>query len=83
MTWEDIPLIDQNGVITTYEILYDPLETFDGLLAPQTFNTTDLFAYITRLHQDVDYFISVRAYTNIGPGPYSEEISAMTPEDSK
>ena len=83
MTWEEVPALDQNGIIIIYEVLYDPQESFDGELTPQTVNTTDLFAYLTGLQQDVDYFISVRAYTSIGPGPYSEEISAMTLEDSK
>ena len=83
VTWEEISALDQNGIITTYEVLYDPMETFDGVLAPQTVNTTELFAYLTGLQQNVDYIVSVRAYTSIGSGPYSEEISARTLEDSK
>jgi hypothetical protein len=83
VTWEEISGLDQNGIITIYEVLYDPVETFDGMLVPQTVNTTVLFAYLTELQQNVDYFISVRAYTSIGSGPYSEEISARTLEDSK
>ena len=83
VTWEEVPALDQNGIIIIYEVLYDPQESFDGELTPQTVNTTDLFTYLTDLQQNVDYFISVRAYTSIGPGPYSEEISAVTLEDSK
>ena len=83
VTWEEISVLDQNGIITIYEVLYDPMETFDGMLAPQTIITTVLFAYLTKLQQNVDYFISVRAYTSIGSGPYSEAISARTLEDSK
>lgn len=83
VTWEEISALDQNGIITIYEVLYDPVETFDGMIVPQTVNTTVLFAYLTKLQQNVDYFISVRAYTRIGSGPYSAEISARTLEDSK
>lgn len=83
VTWEEVSALDQNGIITTYEVLYDPMETFDGMLAPQTVNTTELFAYLTKLQQNVDYLITVRAYTSIGSGPYSEGISARTLEDSK
>ena len=83
VTWEEVSVLDQNGIITIYEVRYDPMETFDGVLAPQTVNTTELFTYLNKLQQNVDYFISVRAYTSIGSGPYSEEISARTLEDSK
>ena len=83
VTWEEVPDLDQNGIITTYEVLYNPMETFDGELIPQTLNTTDIFTYLSELEQDVDYNISVRAYTSIGPGPYSEEISATTLEDGR
>ena len=31
--WEEVPPLDQNGVITMYEVLYVPLETFDGTLS--------------------------------------------------
>ena len=75
--------MNRNGIITTYEVLLEPFETFDGILAPQTVNTTVLFAFVTELQQNVDYFISVRAYTSIGSGPYSEAILARTLEDSK
>ena len=83
VTWEEVPALEQNGIITIYEVLYDPVETFDGVLGPQTTNTTELFAYLTKLEQNVEYFIFVKAYTSIGSGPYSEEISARTLEDSK
>ena len=83
MTWEEVPALNQNGIITTYEVLYDPMQTFDGEHIAQTTNTTDLFAYLTDLEQNVNYSITVRAYTSIGPGPYSEGIFAMTLEDSK
>ena len=74
--------MDQNGLIITYEVLYEPLQSFDGQLEPQTFNTTELFIYLTTLQEFVGYNISVRAYTSAGSGPYSDEIFAMTLEDS-
>ena len=74
--------MDQNGIIIAYEVLYEPLQTFDGQLEPQTVNTTELFTYLTTLQEFVGYNFSVRAYTSAGPGPYSDEIFAMTLEDS-
>ena len=82
VTWEEIPEMDQNEIIITYEVLYEPLQTFDGQLEPQTVNTIELFTYLTTLQEFVSYNISVRAYTSAGPGPYSDEIFAMTLEDS-
>ena len=66
-----------------YEVLYQPLETFDGAIMTQTMNLTERSANLTDLEEFVDYNISVRAYTREGAGPYSEEVTVMTPEDSK
>ncbi len=83
VTWDIVPPIDQNGIITMYEVLYQPLETFDGAILTQTMNVTERSANLTDLEEFVDYNISVRAYTSEGEGPYSEEITIMTPEDGK
>ena len=83
VTWENIPLIDQNGVIITYEIIYEPLETFCGNISEQKHNTTDLFATLMDLEEFVNYSISIRGYTIVGPGIYSVPIIVMTSEASK
>ena len=81
MTWEDIPLIDQNGIILTYEVLYEPLETFDGNITEQRVNTTNFSITQMDLEEFVDYSISVRGYTIVGPGNYSVPVVVMTQED--
>ncbi len=81
--WENVLEIDQNGIITMYEVLYQPLETFDGAITTQTMNVTERSANLTDQEEFVNYTISVRAYTSEGAGPYSEEMTVMTPEDSK
>ena len=83
MTWEDIPLIDQNGVIITYEVLYEPLQTFRGNIAEQRANTTNSSITLMDLEEFVNYSISVRGYTIVGPGIYSVAVTVMTQEDSK
>lgn len=80
MSWEEVPPIDQNGIITDYEVLLEPLETFDGL-DPITSNTTNFDIEIMDLMPFVSYNISVRAYTSEGPGPYSEPMSNTTSEE--
>ena len=82
VTWEEVPPIDRNGIITTYEVLYDPLESF-GQLTHGVQNTTFLFLSLVDLHPFVNYNISVRAYTSVGNGPYSDGILERTLEDRK
>ena len=85
VSWEEVPAIDQNGIITVYEIMFEPLETFGGVLVTESVNTTGpmLNITLTGLEEDVEYNISVRAYTDVGPGPYSDDVTERTEEDGK
>ena len=83
MNWNEVPEIDQNGVVTEYEVMYEPLMTFDGLITTLTVNTTNLSITLMDLEEYVQYNISVRAYTSVGPGPYSVGIVRRTFEDGK
>ncbi len=51
----------------------------------QTINVsgTIISVVLSNLEEFVNHTISVRAYTNEGAGPYSEEVTVITPEDSK
>ena len=68
--WEEVPVVYQNGVITVYEVLYVPLETFDGAIGSLSVNVTERMTNLTDLQEYVNYTISVRAYTSVGVGPY-------------
>ena len=81
--WEEVVPIDQNGVITMYQVLYQPLETFGGAIGPLTVNVTELTADLTDLEEYVNYTISVRAYSSVGEGPYSDVVIELTDEDSE
>ena len=95
VSWEEVPAINQNGEITTYEIQYAPLETFERQISTDTVNTSGsesgsgsgsgsvLMMVSTGLEEYVEYNISVRAYTSAGPGPYSDPVTERTSEDSK
>ena len=80
VTWDIVPEIDQNGVITRYEVLYVPLETFDGAIGENTTNVTGRMATLTDLQEYVSYNISVQAYTSVGAGPYGDGVIEMTNE---
>ena len=83
--WGEVPPIDQNGVITMYEVMYTPLETFGGTLES---NSTIVLeparsVNLTGLEEYVNYSISVRAYTSVGAGPYNVAMTVLTLQDSK
>ena len=80
VTWEEVAMIDQNGIITDYEVEFEPLQFTDGLMLASV-NTTNLSVNITGLEEYVEYNISVRAYTSVGPGPYSDPVTERTSED--
>ena len=83
VTWDSVPPIDQNGIITMYEVLYQPLETFGGAIGPLTSSVsgTEMSVVLMDLQEFVSYDITVRAYTSVGEGPYSTEISVVTLQD--
>ena len=83
VSWDEIPPVERNGLIVTYEVLYAPLATFGGILMPDSVNTSDLYVVLNNLQEFVLYNVSVRAYTSEGPGPYSDGLTQITPEDSK
>ena len=86
VTWEEVPAIDENGIITMYEVEFMPLETFGGQIATNSVNITDPTMSnitLTGLEEYVEYNISVRAYTVIGPGPYSVGMVQRTLEDGR
>ena len=83
VTWDIVPEMDQNGVITMYEVLYVPQETFGGAIETLTVSETEpvRMTNLTDLQEYVNYTISVRAYTRVGAGPYSDELTVITNED--
>ena len=76
MNWTEVPKIDQNGVITQYEVMV-------ATIAFVTINTTKMSVTLMDLEEYVEYNISVRAYTSVGPGPYSVGILGRTLQDGK
>ena len=73
-TWSTVTPIDQNGIITMYEVLYWPLPIQNGSRAVRAVNTSELRQKLV-LTQLGSYGVSVRAYTNIGSGPNSESVN--------
>ena len=73
-----VPDIHQNGIITLYEVSYQPVEVYDSTVLLQ--NTSELSISLTGLHEYANYRVQVRAYTRAGPGDYRTEKFARTRE---
>ena len=80
MIWDPVPLIDQNGVITQYDVEYTQ-STFTSVPMTQTVIVNSTMAVLTGLEEFVEYSIRVRAYTSVGAGPYSDAVVERTRED--
>ena len=83
VSWSEVPAIDRNGIITQYEVVYEPLETFGGSIGSNSITTTAMAATLSDLQEYVVYNVSVRAYTSTGPGPFSTEVAVRTLENGK
>ena len=81
VTWDEVPAIERNGIITEYEVEYNQ-STFD-INTTQTVTVTSTMAELTGLHEYVDYFIRVRACTRVGAGPYTADMNTTTAEDGR
>ena len=83
--WDEVLPIDQNGIITMYEVMYTPLEDFGGIIGTDLVNVTFPYSSVvlTDLEEFVFYSIIVRAYTKCGPGNYSSPLVIITDEDGK
>ena len=82
VSWNPVTAIDQNGVITRYEVEYNQT-TFSevSMYNTTTVDSTTLMVDLTGLEEDVEYSIRVRAYTSVGAGPYSDVVMETTQED--
>ncbi len=81
VSWTEVDPIDRNGIITVYEVDYQPLTVFNGSQDVTRVTTTNITIVLRELHESVQYNITVRAFTNIGGGPFSDPVVDTTQED--
>ena len=84
VSWDEVPPLDQNGVITVYEVMYTPLETFNGMIGSDVRNvsSSNLSVVLEELEEFVNYTFAVRAFTRIGASNFTT-IVVQTLEDGK
>ncbi len=80
ITWDTVLPIDQNGVIVEYEVHYWLMQSSGSVV---TANVSEFALNLTGLSQLGSYNISIRAYTIVGAGPYSETITIRIPPPGK
>lgn len=83
VAWDEVPAIHQNGIITQYEVQY--IQTTDDntiVVNNRAINSQIFITNLTELER-VEYSIRVRAYTIVGPGPFSDAISISTTQECK
>ena len=84
VSWMMLECQDRRGNITMYEVRYTSTDFGDNV--DQTLTTSsgaELSLEVDGLEEFTNYTIEVRAYTAIGPGPYSDPINVRTLPDSK
>ena len=84
VSWMMLDCQDRHGIITMYEIRYTSSDFGDNV--DLTLNTTDgdeTSLTVDKLEEFTNYTIQVRAYTAVGPGPYSDPLDVQTLPDRK
>lgn len=81
LEWNDVPVYERNGIITSYNITYQSLTEDDGNSTTVDFPGRQVT--LMGLREFVNYSITVSASTVIGPGPASYPIIVRTGEGGK
>lgn len=82
VSWLPIPLDEQHGVITQYEVLYEQIDSdstsisLDGNVT--TSDGSELFLILSDLDTFRLYAVQVRGFTAVGPGNYTEAMTTRT-----
>jgi len=84
VTWDPVSEIDRNGIITQYEVELNQ-STFNEISTSNLTATIgpQLMVELEGLEEYVEYSVRVRAYTRVGPGPFSDAVMNGTLEDGK
>ncbi len=83
VSWGEVPRALRNGFITQYDIRYEPLETYDGNIGTRSITVHEdegREVALLDLEEDTQYNVSIRAYTVVGEGPFSEQVTGRTSE---
>ncbi len=84
MTWEPLPDVDLNGILSTYEVRLQSMSLMGGVMVRDgeevRVNSSGLNVTVNGLEGFVRYSVTVRARTVVGAGPYSSPPINITTE---
>ena len=82
--WDPVPEIDRNGIIIQYQVEFNQ-STFNEISTSNltTTNGSQLMVELDGLEEFVNYSVRVRAFTSVGPGPFSVAVMTRTLEDGE
>ena len=84
VSWMMLECQDRHGNITTYEVRNTSSDFGDSVdLTLNTTNGDETSLLVDGLEEFTNYTIQVRAYTAVGPGPYSAPMDVQTLPDCK
>uniref|UniRef100_A0A3Q1JJP2 Receptor-type tyrosine-protein phosphatase delta n=1 Tax=Anabas testudineus TaxID=64144 RepID=A0A3Q1JJP2_ANATE len=77
LEWKSVPLIEQNGKITKYSVLYKDINS-RGNASEVVVPAPGLSVLLEGLSADTVYDVRVSAFTAVGAGPYSPSAQFRT-----
>lgn len=77
LAWKSVPLIEQNGKIAKYSVLYKDINS-RGNASEVVVPTPRSSVLLEGLSADTVYDVRVCAFTAVGPGPYSPAVQFRT-----
>uniref|UniRef100_A0A8C7ZIN7 Receptor-type tyrosine-protein phosphatase delta n=1 Tax=Oryzias sinensis TaxID=183150 RepID=A0A8C7ZIN7_9TELE len=77
LAWKSVPLIEQNGKIVKYSVLYKDINS-RGNASEVVVPAPGSSAKLEGLIADTVYDVRVCAFTAVGPGPYSPSVRFRT-----
>uniref|UniRef100_A0AAX7VKS9 Receptor-type tyrosine-protein phosphatase delta n=1 Tax=Astatotilapia calliptera TaxID=8154 RepID=A0AAX7VKS9_ASTCA len=77
LAWKTVPLIEQNGKILKYSVLYKDINS-RGNATEVVVPTQRSSVLLEGLSADTVYDVRVCAFTAVGPGPYSPSVQFRT-----
>uniref|UniRef100_A0A665WHF1 Receptor-type tyrosine-protein phosphatase delta n=1 Tax=Echeneis naucrates TaxID=173247 RepID=A0A665WHF1_ECHNA len=77
LAWKSVPLIEQNGKITKYLVLYKDINS-RGNASEVVVPAPGSSVLLEGLSADTVYDVRVCAFTAVGPGPYSPSVQLRT-----
>ena len=83
MSWEEVPAVQQNGIIIKYTITYRSNTKNNSGNVTVAGNPPALTVEITGLREYAEYNITVFASTVKGDGPHSTATVVRKDQDSK